>query len=375
MKFKYILPIFITAALLSSCGAHADKAAGADTPGDTITLQASLLTIVRHESCTEVLVRDPWQAQGALLSHLYLVPRAEAPVFDAPQGCTVVPVPVERSVVFSSVHTAPLFEIGAGEALTGVADGQYFAEGDTVRSLLSSGHLVDVGSSSSPSVEQILALEAEAVLLSPMQGSDNSIMSRSGIAVIPMADYMESTPLGRAEWIRLIGALYGCSQQADSIYADVCARYGRLCAATRNLHRPRVLTENLTSGVWYVPAGDSYMARMLADAGADYPWASVHGEGSLPPDAAAVLDKAADADFWLMRTFGPAPARAALAKDNPAAAHIKAFGSGNVFVCDTSVKPIFNDIAFHPERVLADFVAIFHPEAVPGAAPAYYEKL
>lgn len=375
MKFKYIVHFIAAASLLCSCGGNADKAAGPASAGDTLTHQAALLTMVSHRGCTEVLIADPWQGKNSLLAHLYLVPRAEAAAFDAPHGSTVVPVPVERSVVFSSVHTSPLFEIGAGEALTGVADGQYFAEGDTVHSLLASGHLVDVGSSSSPSVEQILALEAEVVLLSPMQGSDNSVMSRSGIAVIPMADYMERTPLGRAEWIRLLGALYGHEAAADTMYAGVTAAYGRLCTSVKDLPRPRVLTENLTSGVWYVPAGDSYMARMLADAGADYPWADVPGEGSLSLDAAAVLDKASDADFWLMRTFGPAPAPAALAGDNPAASHIKAFADGNIFVCDTSVKPIFNDIAFHPERVLADFVAIFHPEAAAGAATAYYEKL
>lgn len=375
MRFKYIATFITAAAMLCSCGGNAGKTAGHTAAGDTLTQQASLLTMVRHEDYTEVLVRDPWQDKNTLLAHLFLVPRANAATFDAPHGCTVVPVPVERSVVFSSVHTSPLFEIGAGEALTGVADGQYFSENDTVRALLASGHLADVGASSSPSVEQILALEAEAVLLSPMQGSDHSVLSRSGIAVIPMADYMENTPLGRAEWIRLIGALYGHEAEADRLYVGVATDYRRLCDAVKDLPRPRVLTENLTSGVWYVPAGDSYMARMLADAGADYPWAAAPGEGSLSLDAAAVLDKAADADFWLMRTFGPAPTPTALTKDNPAAAHIKAFAKGNIFVCDSSVKPIFNDIAFHPERILADFVAIFHPEAVPDKAPVYYEKL
>ena len=365
-----ILTAMAACLLLAACGGKG-SATGHSPGGDTLTHTSEFLTMIDRGDYTEVVIADPFHATGVPLAHLALVDSEDC---DVPNGCTALRVPLERSVVFSSVHT-PVFELGAGEAVTGVADAVYFADGDTVASLLATGHVADVGSSVSPSAERILALEAQAVLLSPMQNSDNSVLRRSGITVVPMADYMERTPLGRAEWIKLLGALYGCEEKADSIYKNVCLSYNRLCSATEGKARPRVLTENLISGVWYVPGGRSYMARMLADAGADYPWSHIERDGSLPLDASGVLDKGADADIWLMRTFGAAPSARELKKTNPAAEHIKAFKNGNVYVCDTSQKNIFNDIAFHPERVLRDFVIIFHPDALPGEQPHYYEKM
>ena len=342
---------------------------------DTITSCAGLLDIVRHEGYTEATISDPWRP-GHALARLALVPRNSAAP-DVPDGYTaVVRVPLERSVVFSSVHTAPVFELGCGSAINAVADGRWFPPADTVARLLAEGRMQDIGSSSAPSVERILALGADAVLLSPMQDSDNAAMQRAGITAIPMADYMERTPLARAEWIKLLGELYGAPAEADSIYKAVAAAYDSIrTAASEAGQRPKVLTETLTSGVWYVPGGTSYMASMLTDAGADYPWSDTDADGSLALDASAVLDRASDADIWLLRCFGGVPTYEDLARDNPAARHISAFGKRNIYVCDTSAKNIFNDIAFHPERILRDFAIIFHPGIAEGETTAYFEKI
>lgn len=364
--------IAISLLALAACSQGHGHSADAPGSGDTITTRATHLTLIDRNGCTEAVISTPWTAGGEAC-RLILAP--EGIEVDAPDGTSVVRVPIERSVVFSSVHTAPIFELGAGDAIAGVADGQYFAAGDTVQNLLSAGLISDVGSSASPSPEHILALEADAVLMSPMPDTDYSIYKRNGINVVPMADYLELDPLGRAEWIKLLGALYGCREKADSIYRDVCEAYNRFKIAGDCGSRPKVLTETITSGVWYLPAGDSYMARMLDDAGGLYPWADVKSEGSIALDAEGVLDRAADADVWFIRSFGTIPTPAALAGSNPAAAHIKAFRDGNVYICDTSRKNIFNDIAFHPERVIRDFAIIMHPEKHPGEEPAYFEKL
>lgn len=370
-----LLPLTTICALglaLASCGKGSQAATDIATPGDTLTERSALLSMVSHNGYTEVLIHDPWN-KSSELARLALV--REYGSVELPEGYTEICVPLTHSVVYSSVHTSPIFELGAGDAVAAVADGQYFAPSDTVSKLLSSGMVADIGASSSPSLEHILALEADAVLLSPMKDSDNSLFTRNGIAVIPMADYMEPTPLGRAEWLKLLGALYGRENRADSVYETVCTSYNSLVSKARKDKTPRVLTENLTSGVWYVPAGRSYMARMLADAGAAYPWADTEGEGSLELDAESVLDRAADADIWMIRTFGHSPTAASLARENPVARHIKAFTDGSVYVCNTAEKNMFNDVAFHPERVLRDFVIIFHPEQMPGESTAYYDKM
>lgn len=372
MRLLSLTTICALALVLASCGNGRQTGVDIATPGDTVTVRAALLSMICHDGYTEVVIHDPWN-KSSDLARLALV--SEYGSADPPEGYAEICVPLTHSVVYSSVHTTPIFELGAGDAVAAVADGQYFAPSDTISKLLSSGLVTDIGASSSPSLEHILALEADAVLLSPMKDSDNSLLARNGIAVIPMADYMEPTPLGRAEWIKLLGALYGCENRADSVYNAVCCSYDSLISKAGKDNRPRVLTENLTSGVWYVPAGKSYMARMLADAGATYPWADTEGEGSLELDAESVLDRAADADIWMIRTFGHCPTAGSLARENPVARHIKAFANGSVYVCNTAEKNMFNDIAFHPERVLRDFVIIFHPEQMPGESTAYYDKM
>ena len=366
--------LFLASAILalSGCTSGHGTNTGATEEGDTLTRAARHLTLIDRDGYVEAIISTPWTAADKP-GHYLLVPRGHD--IDAPDGTAVVHVPLERSVVFSSVHTSPIFELGAGEAIAGVADGQYFASTDTVARLLSAGLIADVGAAASPSPEQILALEADAVLMSPMPESDYTVYTRNGIVALPMADYLELDPLGRAEWIKLLGVLYGQREKADSIYNDVCTAYNQLRNADKAGAAPRVLTETITSGVWYLPAGDSYMARMLDDAGGDYPWADVKSEGSIALDAEGVLDRAPDADVWFIRSFGPVPSLESLAAANPAAEHIKAFREGNVYVCDTSRKNIFNDIAFHPEKVLRDLVIIMHPASHAGEGPVYFEKL
>ena len=240
---------------------------------------------------------------------------------------------------------------------------------------MASGRITDIGSSVSPKPETIVDLEPDAILVSPYQNAGHGVIGELGVPIIDFADYMETEPLARAEWIKLLGELYDRRELAQSVYAQVLADYQALVKeAAQQPERPRVIVETLTSGVWYMPGGRSYMARMLTDAGADYPWSDNQSTGSLQLDMASVIDRASDADIWLMRTFGM-PTRASLLDLSPLSDRIKAFGDGRIYACDTTTRPIFNDIAFHPERVLLDYIIIFHPDFMPGVETLYYKQI
>lgn len=335
--------------------------------GDTLTRESRLLTMV---DCGDYIVADvanPW-ADG-LLGRYILADRNYSG--QLPEG-TVVRVPLERSIVCSGVHGGAIDELGAIDRIAGVAEGKYFRSAD-IRRRVDSGEIVDIGNPSSPSVEAAVGLEPDAILLSPYQNQSAGALGELGVAVLQMADYMEPTPLGRAEWIRLIGRLYGRGEQADSIYNGVVAEYESLRRqASAAASRPVVITEMpQPGGVWYIPSGESYMARMLADAGGSYPWASEKGSGSLNMDAAAMLERGGDADVWLIRNYGEL-SRVALARSNPLVEHFRPFREGTVYVCDTSVSPLFDEFPFHPERLLADYIAIFHPELSGSHALRYF---
>lgn len=242
------------ALLMASCGGGgADRAD--DCAGDTLTHHASLLTLVDCGDRVVAEIADPWHG-GATLHRYVLVGRDVDVAADEAAGAEVVRVPLQRSVVYSAVHTAAIAEIGAVNAIAGIADAMYFAAGDTVAALVKSGRIADIGSSMQPSVERVIDINADAVLLSPYENTGHGVITSAGVPIIDMADYMENTPQGRAEWLLLLGELYGCREEAKVIYDKVVADYNALKAkaAAAGEMRPQVLMEMPQRGVWYAPA-------------------------------------------------------------------------------------------------------------------------
>ncbi len=378
MGFKHLIGAILCVAALASCGGKRGDDFPVDesaTGADTLTLHASLLTLadLAEGGACIADIRSPWD-ENAYLARLLLVPRDSAIPEEAASGRTVVRTPVERAAVFSAVHTSAMQELGTLRKLVAVADGNFFAPCDSVRALLDRGAVIDAGSSQQPSQERLIAAQPELVLLSPMQGQQLPALPAS-MTTVPMADYLETSPIGRAEWLLLLGKLFGKYPEASGIFDKVVNDYCDLqVRAELAQGRPVVLVDTEYSGAWYVPAGESYMARMIRDAGATTPWSDSKGTGSLTLDMERVLAGAADADYWLVRTFGAQPTLSSVRAINPLNARIKAWREGNVYGCDTAARPLFNDTAFHPERVLADMLAIFHPETMEGYTLRYYSK-
>lgn len=366
----YILPCLLFAAC--SGGGGSRELPGGE--GDTLTRAAEALTLIDHGNWTLAEISVPWDS-AAPPKRFALVERG-APLPDLPADVTVVRVPLERAVVGSSVHVAAIDRLGASDAIAGVTEAAYVST-PSVAARIKSGEIADCGTSTAPVVERIVNAEPDAFLATPYAESDHSAIARMKIPVVEMADYLESTPEGRAEWLRLIGRLMGRAAVADSLYAASMERYAALKALAASApERPKVITEQLTSGVWYVPGGKSYMARLLADAGAVYPFADNNSAGSLPLDFAAVFDRAADADYWLLKTYGTTASLKGLAADYPLNARMKAWQSGGVYAANTADVPLFEEFPFQPELLLADYILIFHPSLAPQLPPArYFHKI
>lgn len=365
MRALMAITFFTLLKMLTSCAA--EHTASAPSGADECP-EAELLSLTRHDGYTVAEVNDPWNA-GKLLDRYVLVPTgADTAGMALPPG-TLLRVPLTSAAVYSTVHGRGFDELGARGAITGVCDAEYFA------SMGLDSSVVDLGPSLGPSVERLRLLAPQAIVLSPYQNSGFGEVALAGIPIVQMADYMETTPLGRAEWIKFIGELTGRRAEADSLYAAVSEEYCRLreVAAAAESPRPKVLTEQLTSGVWYVPGGASYMARMIADAGGEYPWADDAHTGSLQLDIERVMARAADADIWLLRTYGYTETASNMLQASGLYRHFSAFPSG-VYCCDSKASPIYDVMAFHPEAVLADFIAIFHPDAAL-RQPVFYNKI
>lgn len=324
------------------------------------TEEAKLLSIRHEDGFTKVDIINPWDTTKLLHTYL-LVPRDSEIPKDLPKG-TVVRTPVQRVLVYSSVHSSVISELGSPDAIKGVCDSQYFNDARISKGL-SDGTIADCGNSMQPTVEKVIQMKPDAILLSPYQDATYGQIEKLKIPIIECADYMEFTPLGRAEWIKFYGELLGKREAADKIYSEVVKSYNQVkdMVSSKKLSRPIVLTENVISGIWNVPGGESYMAQFIKDAGGNYPWSSDKNTGSLTLDFNQVLVKAQNADVWLLkspaiRTFSDLKASYSL-NDK-----FKAYKTGNVYVCDTNTSHFFDRFPFHPEVLLMEYFKIFHPD-------------
>lgn len=356
--------------LLTACGDKKD--ATADVSGTPLTDTAKLLSITDNGGYYIVKITDPWDT-AKILHGYQLVPRGE----EVPRvvGTTKVEIPLKKSLVYSAVYAGIIDEMGAAKAITAVADAEYI-NNPYVRKGVADGSITDVGSTMAPVVEKVVAASPDAILASPFQNAGYGAVGQLDVPIIEMADYMETTPLGRAEWIKLIGLLYGRYNVADSIYNAVSDAYNDMKGRVADVEsRPKVLTETMINGVWNVPGGRSYKVRMLQDAGASYPWSDDMSAGSLDMDFSRVFERASDADYWIATSYGYPMTRATLVADYRPNERFKAFKTGNIYTCDTSITPLFDEFPFHPERLLNDYVVIFHPETADGLTLNYFHKI
>ena len=359
---------------LSACGGR--TAASSPRGGDTLDLRyAENLTLVDCGSYQMATLRNPWDTSQVLHTYL-LVPRGDSLPVELPEG-TVVRIPLERAVVFSSVHCALLEELGALDAIGGVCDLRYIMM-PRIQERCRSGRIVDAGNGMNPDVEKIVSLRADALLLSPFENSGGyGRLGKLGVPLVECADYMETSPLGRAEWIRFYGRLFGRAAEADSVFAQVERRYRALASKAAGAgHRPKVLSDLKSGSAWYVPAGRSTTGRIYADAGGDYVFAGLEGSGSVPMSFETVYDKARDADVWLIKYNAPVDKTCDdLRRDYAPYAGFKAFRDRQIYGCNTAECPFYEETPFHPERLLADLVKMFHPGLSDSRDMRYFRKL
>ena len=333
--------------------------------------QAQLLTMEQGNGFTLVTVANPWK--GGVLHRYVLVPRDAVLPHDLPEG-TIVRTPVKRALVYSSVHTSLLRELGAIDAVRGIVDRQYFVD-SLLLADVDAGQVADCGNSMSPTVEKVIDMQPDAILLSPYQDASYGQITQLDIPIIECADYLEYDPLGRAEWMKFYGLLVGQRERADSLYDAVVNAYDDVKqVAAQAASRPTVVTEMVISGVWSVPGGQSYMARIIRDAGGDYLWADDDNTGSLSLDFNQVLARAQQADYWFLKWTNINSL-----KDLQGAYELnkemEAFKNKRVYVCDTEKSRFFDRVPFHPDLLLREFAAIMHPELFPGVETQMYHHI
>lgn len=362
--------------LLSACGGGS-KTSSLQAEGDTVRMKySSLLQIVKHADYTVVTIRNPWDTLKVL--HTYLLADREKPLPEhLPEG-TVVRTPLQKSVIYSSVHCSLWSELDELKGIGGVCGLEYIKL-PQIQEGCRNGSIVNVGNSMNPDIERIIDLRPDAILLSPFENSGGyGRVGKLNIPIIECADYMETSALGRAEWMRLYGLLLGKEAQADSLFAGIEKEYLTLTqqVKSQNLKRPTVISEMKNSSAWYIPGGNSTMGRLYQDAGADYVFAYLSNSGSVPLAFETVFDRGGYADIWLIKYNQPQDKTySELERDYAPYARFKAFQDRKVYGCNTNHVPFYEESPFHPELLLKDLIKIFHPELLPDYDLKYFSNL
>jgi len=225
-------------------------------------------------------------------------------------------------------------------------------------------------------VERVIASKPDLLLLSAYEGADTEKFKRLGIPVVECTDFLEASPLARAEWMRYFGRLWGVGEKADSLFREVEKNYKAQTANPTEQENCTAFFDTLYGDLWYQPAPQSTLGMMIYDAGGKIPFESEQEGGSLALSAEQVLIQAKDADFWIIRAYGNEPLTLnSLAKLNPVYSQFKAFREDNVFVCSTDKTRYFEETPFRPDWLLADFKAIFSSKFAEPKDLRYFCKL
>lgn len=378
MKRANTLYLLVIAVLVALTSCKDGSTASALSDGDTLRLAyARHIQMVEHKDFTEVTLSDPWTPEHTLHTYLLVASSKKGLPDNMPKG-TVVRIPLKKTVVATSAHCALMKDLGVEDALAGVCDIAYINL-PWVKELNKAGKVEDCGNGMQPTLEKIVNLSPDAIFLSPFQNSGGyGKLDKLGIPIIEMADYMETSALGRAEWMKFYGMLFGYEARANKMFDTVKDNYNHYKQLANNAKdRKRVMMDLMTSAVWYVPGGQSTIGRLLADANADYAYAKDKNSGSLSLSFESVLEKCADSDIWILR-YGNTSRPITLAdilSQKEGYAMFRPYKTGNVYGCNTLTTTFYEETSFHPDRLLRDIVMIIHPDVGIAGELKFFHKI
>jgi iron complex transport system substrate-binding protein len=347
---------------------------------EKVTLSDSVgWTIEYFNNYKVITVLNPWRDAEEQFRYV-LVQCGTPPPADVGEA-QVIEVPVQSIVTMSTTQLPHLNTLGLLDRLVGVDSFQYISTPAVVEKI-EAGELVQIGSGAEVNVEQAIDLEPELIMTygvgSPESDSHPKLLE-VGLKVALNSEYMESSPLGRAEWIKFTGAFFNREAAATAAYGEIASRYDKIAALARTVsEKPTVFTGAPFQGTWYMPGGNSYVAKLFADAGADYLWADDDSTGSQQLSFEEVFERAQGADFWLNTSSWKSLADGLAADER--FAQFAAFQNGNVFNNNVRLNPnggndYWETGVTNPDLVLADLIRILHPELLPEHELYFYQQL
>ncbi|WP_338840518.1 ABC transporter substrate-binding protein [Flavobacterium ginsenosidimutans] len=339
---------------------------------------ASGLSIVKYGDYSVVTVSNPWP--NANKDFKYILKEKEAKVRDSLQSYTTIQVPLTSVVVTSTTNIPFLEMLEVENKLVGFPHTDYISSEKT-RALIDKGSVKNVGQNEKLNIEQLIELSPDLIVTFGVDNNNPMLdnLKKSGLNVLIQGDWMEQSPLGKAEWIKLYGVLFGKEDQAKELFDKIVESYNQAKKLVQDKPATsKVLYGSMYEDVWYVAKGNSWVAQFMKDAKANYLWADLKGTGSEGLSFEKVLDKAKDANIWI--ASGSFKSLEELQKTNPHYAEFDAFKNKNVYNFEGKLGATGGTVYYElapsrPDLVLKDYIKIFHPDLLSSYEFTFASKL
>lgn len=316
-----------------------------------------------------VEIRNP-RDTSVLLKSYFFSPELKAQISDS------ISIPVKSAGLNSTTFVAYFDKLGVSDLITGVTFTDRI-KNQNVTDQIAAGHTVELTSAGELDFEKITALNPDIFMAYSYGESDFSRIEKQGIPVVLNMEYLEGHALGRSEWIKLAGILTGKTQEADSIFHTIVDQYNDLKAkVAERSASPSVFTGSRYHDIWYAPGGESYIANYICDAGGTYVFNDLTGAGSHKIDYESALKAISGADYWGHVTAHDSPfTMQSILEMDEYYGTFKSFRDSNIFVCNAAKTDYFGDAVMEPEVILADMIAILHPEVLQDYTGKYFRKI
>lgn len=377
MKLYLCRFLWLTIALISLSCQNETKSVSIMASQNTIR-HAKGFSIQNYEGYTVLTVRNPWPK--ATKTYTYILKEKNGIVPDSLKQNPIIAVPIKSIVVTSTTHIPSLEMLEKEKTLIGFPNLDYISS-EKVRARIEAGKVKELGMNQNLNTEVLLNLQPDVIIGYGIDNNNPTLdnLQKSGLKVMLNGDWNEETPLGKAEWIKFFGALYGQQKKAEEIFSKIEKEYLKTIRIAQNaLETPTILAGDMFEDRWYLPKGNSWGSLLLKEAKGRYLWAETTGTGSLSLSFETVLEKAKNADIWI--TSGQFSSLREMTSANPHYNQFKAFQNKNVYSF-SGRKGKTGGILYYelapnrPDIVLKDIVTILHPELLKNYQPYFFEKL
>jgi iron complex transport system substrate-binding protein len=363
-----------TTILLSACGNDQKKSLKAVKNNEKSTLKYAKGFDIQHfKNYTKLTIKAPYQNSTETFEFMLVADKTNADL-------NTIQIPINSIVVTSTTHIPMLELLQVENKLVGFPNTDYISSPKT-RSLIEKGSIKELGHEESINTELLLDLKPDLVVGFSLSSNNKmfSVIEKLGIPVLLNGDWVEETPLGRAEWLKFFGVLFDKEKMADSIFNDIEKNYLEAKAiASKAIEKPTVISGGLFKDVWNLPAGDSFEAAFLKDANTNYLWKDSKGKGSLSLNIENVFEKGKDAELWISPSYYKTLEQ--LSNANDMYPKLRAVQNKNIFTYVNKQGKTGGIIYFElaparPDLVLKDLIKIAHPELLKNYELTFYERL